>query len=426
MCAVSLSANSLASLPLRSRQTFLASLNDTEAMALLHDWRFWARPEQLPPPGDWLTWLILGGRGWGKTRTGAEWVRALVRKVAMVNMIGATADDARDIMIEGESGILAICPRYERPEYVKSGRKLAWPNGATSLIFTADEPDRLRGKQHMALWADELAAWRYPQSWDQAMFGLRLGDKPQVVVTTTPRPTPLIKRLRDAPTTVVTRGSTYDNRPNLAPSFYTQVVARYEGTRLGRQELNAELLEDNPDALWSRQELDDHRVTKQPDMVRIVVAIDPAATSTGDETGIIVAGKGEDGHLYILDDRSLQGTPKAWASAAIAAYHGWHADRIVAETNNGGEMVEATLRMVDANVPYTAVHASRGKAVRAEPVSALYEQGRAHHLGVFAALEDQLCEWAPGSADSPDRLDALVWAGTALGIGYSSNGGVDV
>lgn len=662
MPAVSFSAASLASLPNAKRTAFLESLSDAEAATLLYDWEFWARPEQAQPPGDWLLWLILAGRGWGKTRTGAETTRRWVQECPLVNLIGATADDARDIMIEGESGILAICPQRERPRYVKSDRKLTWPNGATSLIFTADEPDRLRGKQHMRLWCfvagtlvttpngavpiemlragdrvstrrgarvilaagartaevgtvafsngarltgtaqhpvltlhgptslamlragdevcagerqptatwrrtseagkstsidgsgskptaqsqraiistigmgiaettvsrtsscscqtptmscttlhpqstqppaqyaasplsggssvaghcastantvrlkrngsglaavlsaagrstpgeatsvasvvstwvpagkaivynltvedapeyyangilvhncDEIASWRYPESWDQAMFGLRLGPKPRVIATTTPRPTPLIKRLKAAATTVTTRGSTYDNRANLAASFYTQIVARYEGTRLGRQELNAELLEDNPDALWSRALLDQHRVTKQPELVRIVVAIDPAATTTGDETGIVVAGKGVDGHLYVLDDRSLQGSPKAWASAAIAAYHGWRADRIVAETNNGGEMVEATLRMVDSNIPYTAVHASRGKVVRAEPISALYEQGKAHHLGVFAALEDQLCEWVPGDRDSPDRLDALVWAGTELVI----------
>ena len=390
----------------------LKALTDHEVVTLLYEWELWARPEQIPPAWDWRCWLILAGRGWGKSRTGAEWVRAQVRTSPLVNLIGATADDARDIMIEGESGILAICPEGERPRYLASKRQLAWPNGAKSLIFTADEPERLRGKQHMRLWADELASWRYPEAWDQAMMGLRLGRHPQVVVTTTPRPTKIIQDLAKATTTHVTRGKTYDNAPNLAPEFLSQIISKYEGTRLGRQEIAGEILDDNPGALWNRDNIDAGRVLKAPDLQRIVVAIDPTATAAGDEAGIIVAGVAGE-QFYVLEDASLHGSPLQWASAAITAYHKFKADRIVAETNNGGEMVEQTLRTVDRQIPYTAVHASRGKLTRAEPVAAFYEKGQGHHVGAFPLLEDEMCQWEPG-ADSPNRMDALVWAGTEL------------
>ena len=379
-------------------------------------WGLHARPEQALPGGDWLVWLILAGRGWGKTRTGAETVRQWVRDAPLVNLIGATADDARDIMIEGESGLLSICSPSERPRYVKSARKLEWPNGAQSLVFTADEPDRLRGKQHQKLWADEMASWRYPEAWNQALLGLRLGSRPQAVVTTTPRPTPLVKALLVSPTTVVSRGSTFDNRANLAAGFFEQIVSQYEGTRLGRQEVHAEILDDNPGALWKREELDAHRVSRVPELARVVVAIDPAVSSgpESDETGIVVVGKGADDELYVLDDVSMSGSPMQWASAAIAAFHRHKADRIVGEVNNGGDMIEATLRTVERGIPYRAVHATRGKQLRAEPVAALYEQGRAHHVGFYDSLEDQMCQWEPGARWSPDRLDALVWAATEL------------
>lgn len=360
---------------------------------------------------------MLAGRGFGKTRTGAELVRQWIKRYPLVNLIGATADDARDIMIEGESGILAICPKDERPEYKKSARKLLWPNGAKSLIFTADEPDRLRGKQHMKLWGDEFAAWRYPEAWDQANFGLRLGDNPQAVVTTTPKPTKQVKELARDPLTVITHGTTYDNSANLAPSFLQAIVKKYEGTRLGRQELGAEILEDNPGALWKRDLIDSLRVDAAPSMKRIVVAIDPAATSNqdSDETGMIVAGLGANSQGYVLADISLRGTPDEWAKAAVQAYHDYKADRIIGETNNGGEMVETVIRMVDKNVAYKAVHASRGKITRAEPISALYEQKRCHHVGFFPVLEDQQCDYDPKlSKYSPDRMDALVWAFTEL------------
>lgn len=393
----------------------LESLTEEEAEELLYTWTFWARPAQLPPPGDWRTWLILAGRGFGKTRTGAEWVRKCVKSFNWVNLIGATADDARDIMIEGESGILAICPDSERPIYKKNDRRLDWPNGAKSLIFTADEPDRLRGKQHERLWADELAAWRYAESWDQAMFGLRIGADPRVVVTTTPRPTKIIVDLIADPTTVVTRGSTYDNRANLNPAFFVQIIKKYEGTRLGRQELNAEVLADVEGALWTRGLIDSLRVTKYPELIRVVVAVDPEATNTKDsaETGIIVCGLGADQHGYVLDDVSIKASPDGWGKQAVSVYHKYRADRLVAEINNGGDMVEFVIKTVDRSVAYKSLHASRGKRTRAEPVAALYEQGRAHHVGFFGSLEDQMCNWVPGD-DSPDEMDALVWGFTEL------------
>lgn len=399
------------------RNALIGSLTEREADALYWDWRTWARPDQLPPPGNWRVWLIQAGRGYGKTRSGAEWTRASAKHYPLVNIIGATADDARDIMIEGESGILACCPPHERPEYLPSKRRLEWPNGCRTLIFTADEPERLRGKQHMRLWADEVAAWRHPEAWDQAMLGLRLGSEPRAVATTTPRPTALIRNLIADPSTVVTRGSTYDNRANLAPQFLDQIITRYEGTRLGRQELGGELLLDVPGALWTLAMFDERRPA--PDLKRVVVAIDPAASSNedSDETGIIVAGQGVDGDWYVLADRSGIFAPDVWAKRAIAAYDEFHADRIVAEVNNGGDMVESTLRTVRRRIAYEKVHASRGKAIRAEPIASLYAQGHVWHTQPFTTLEDQLVNWTPDDGDSPDRLDALVWAMTELSDG---------
>jgi phage terminase large subunit-like protein len=377
-----------------------------------YTWDIVARPKQRLPVEPFFVWLILAGRGFGKTRTGAETVRKWVQTNAIVNMIGATVDDARDIMIEGESGILAICPEDERPNYVVSKRRLEWPNGAVSLIFTADEPERLRGKQAMKIWADELAAWRYPDAWSQAMMGLRLGTNPQAVVTTTPRPTKAIKDLMNDPRNVVTTGTTYENKSNLAQGYFDYVIKKYEGTRLGRQELNAELLSDNPGALWKRDMIDASRVIKAPDLERVIVGVDPTASSNGDEAGIITCGVlGDD--YYTLSDDSTHGSPKAWASAAVTAFHKYQANCIVAEKNNGGEMVEAVIKQVDPNVPVSLVWASRGKATRAEPVSTLAEQGRDHHVGSFIELEDELCTWSPG-ASSPNRLDAKVWAITEL------------
>ena len=412
----------LCALPLTERLERMDALPARTTERLRFEWRCLARPEQLPPADPWTYWLVLAGRGFGKTRTGAETVRVWARTHRYANLIGATSDDARDIMVDGEAGILAVCPHDERPNYRKSERKLLWPSGAVSLIFTADEPERLRGKQHDKLRADELAAWRYPDAWDQAKFGLRLGANPQAIVTTTPRPSAVIRGLLVDPACVVTRGTSYDNRANLAPAYYSAILAQYEGTRLGRQELNAELLEDNPGALWQRAAIDATRVRVAPSLRRVVVGVDPSVTNTetSDETGIVVAGLGDDGDFYIAADCSLRGSPDAWARAAVGAWHDHQADRIVAETNNGGDLVESVLRTVNPNVPFTKVTATRGKAIRAEPIAALYEQGRVHHVGLFSKLEDQMADFdpvMPAGRRSPDRMDALVWAMTELATG---------
>lgn len=413
----------LQALPETERQKLLAKLGDEAAYAIRWDWEYWARPEQLLPDGDWSYWLILAGRGFGKTRTGAEVVRIWARSHKFINLIGATSDDAKDIMIEGESGLLSCCPKDERPYYKKHERKLEWPSGAVSLIFTADEPERMRGKQHEKLWGDELGAWRYPEAWDQAKFGLRLGERPQAIVTTTPRPTKIMRELINDPNCHVTRGSTYDNRANLAENFFGEIIKKYEGTRLGRQELNAELLEDTPGALWTQKNIDQYRIPlgDQPPMRRIVVAVDPSLSNdeNADETGIIAAGLGEDGKGYVLADESGRFAPDEWAKRAVSLYHRLDADRIVAEKNQGGQMVENVLRSADRNVPITLVSASRGKVTRAEPISALYEQGRVGHVGRHDVLEDQMVAFTSDfdrktQGYSPDRVDALVWALTEL------------
>jgi phage terminase large subunit-like protein len=321
-------------------------------------------------------------------------------------------------MIEGESGLLSVYPADQRPRYEPSKRRVTFHNGAVAVTYSADKPDLLRGPNHDLAWADELAAWRYADAWDQLMFGLRIGDHPRVVVTTTPRPIPLIRNLvkrTDGSVRVVT-GSTYDNMANLSPDFITEMRRRYENSRLGRQELYAEILDDVDGALWDRDQIDAARVTDIPSLRKIVVAVDPAVTSSEDsnETGIIVAGADTQGHGYVLDDRSLKASPGDWAAAAIAAYHTHRADSIVAEANQGGDMVRHLLATVDSRVPVRLVRASRGKRTRAEPVAALYEQGRCHHVGMLSTLEDQLCSWVPDVSGSPDRLDALVWAFTDL------------
>ena len=329
-------------------------------------------------------------------------------------VVAATAADARDVLVQGPSGFLNVEDQANRPKYLSSQRLLEWPNGSRALLFSAEEPNRLRGPQFHWAVADELAAWKRPETLDMLMFGLRLGRDPRLTAATTPRPTSVIKKLMAQPHTVVTRGTTYENRENLAPAFFEQIIRQYEGTRLGRQELDAEILDDVEGALWRFAMLDELRVVKAPDLVRVVVGVDPKAALAADsETGIVVVGLGTDGHGYVLDDASLNDTPERWARQAAAAYHGRGADRIVVEVNNGGDMATAVLRAVDPAVAIKAVHASRGKTARAEPVAALYERGLVHHVGVFAKLEDQMCTWTQGGA-SPDRLDALVWALTEL------------
>lgn len=422
-----LHASWLASLPEVLRTNLIDTLTPSQAYALLYDWPFWARPTQLPPKGEWRIWLVLAGRGFGKTRTGAELVRSRVatRSARRLALVAPTTADARDVMVEGESGILAVSPRWDRPIYEPSKRRLTWPNGAIATFYSADEPERLRGPQHDAAWCDELASWRYPEAWDMLMFGLRLGKDPRVVVTTTPRPVSLLRKLIDDPTAVVTRGTTYENTANLAPDFLSEIIRRYAGTRLGRQEVEAEILDDVPNALWSRKIIERARARTPPALSRIVVAIDPAVTSgaMADETGIVVAGQDAASHGWILADLSGRYRPIEWAKIAATAYWAHHADRIVAEVNNGGEMVETTLRVIDPNLPVAAVRASRGKIARAEPVAALYEQGRVHHVGAFPDLEDQMCTFvrsgqseraANSASTSFDRVDALVWALTDL------------
>jgi len=385
------------------------------AESMRYDWEgYWARDEQLLPDGDWDTWMIKAGRGAGKTRCGAETVRIWARDFPIINMVASTSSDARDVMVEGDSGILAISPNYERPIYNPSKRKLTWPNGAKALVYSADEPDRLRGPQCYKAWADELAAWRYPDAWDQLSFGLRLGSNPQCIITTTPRPTKIIKDIIADSKTYVTNGSTYDNRENLAASFIRAMERKYEGTRLGKQELFAEILADIEGALWRYSMIENVKVI--PEMNRIVVAVDPATTKTksSDETGIVVCGLGVDGFGYVLEDVTGRYTPNEWGALAIDRYKHWQADRVVCEVNQGGDMVETILRNIDNSIPYKSVWAKRGKKTRAEPIAAFYEQGRIKHYGSHAELETQMTSWDARSDKSPDRVDALVWGFTDL------------
>ena len=413
--------NSIALLPESKRIEAINNLSDDQADELLYDWDYRARPKQLPPDWDWYIWLLLSGRGGGKTRVGAEMVRKWAKEgYSPIALVGETKADVRDTMVEvGDSSILKISPPDFRPNYESSKRRLTWPNGVIGIIYSGDEPEQLRGPQHMKAWVDELAKFKYPgDAWANLMFGLRIGDNPQSVVTTTPKPIKIIKELISDSTTAVTRGHTLENQDNLSPTFLKYILGKYEGTRLGRQELAGEILDDNPDALWQRDQIDALRVRETPKLHRVVVAVDPAVSvsETSSETGIIVAGIawiGETLHGYVLADLTIKGTPDQWANAAVTGFKQNSADRIVGEVNNGGDMVEYTVKTVDSNVPFKKVHASRGKYTRAEPVSALYEQSRVHHVGFFGELEDQLCEWVPGDT-SPDRLDALVWAFTEL------------
>ena len=394
-------------------------------------WETIARPEQRPPPGDWLLWLYMAGRGAGKTRAAAEWTqeRALAQPGCRIALVGRTPADVRDVMIEGDSGILTIA-RDERPVYQPTKRRLTWPNGSMAYTYSAEVPAQLRGPQHHYAWCDEPASWTDARkgdvldtAWNNLMLGLRLGQSPRCVATTTPKPIALIRTVLGRASTVVTRGSTYDNLSNLAPSFREEVLAAYEGTRIGRQELLGELLEDVEGALWALALIDEDRVTSAPDMRRVVVAVDPSGGDgpDSDEQGIIVAGLGVDGELYVLADRSCKLSPNGWASRAVAAFHEFAADRVVAEVNYGGAMVESTIRQVSKTVPIKVITASRGKVQRAEPVAAAYEQHRVHHVGAMAKLEDQLTTWTPADGTSPDRLDALVWAVTELTDNFSAD-----
>ena len=429
-------AQILAELPEDEREKALSELTPQMRAALKYNWDFWARPNQIEPEGNWTTWLILAGRGFGKTRTGAETIRKWVcgdtplsaGRCSRIALVAETAPDARDVMVEGPAGLLDCHPKDFRPTYYPSKRSVEWPNGAQAILFNAVEPDQLRGPQFDAAWCDELAKWRYAeQTWDQLQFGLRLGEHPRQIVTTTPRPIPVIRRLVKDVDTVVTKGRTYDNAANLAPPFLKQVEERYGGTRLGRQELDGEILEDIPGALWSRSLIDDNRIKPDdaPDYERIVVSVDPATSSEegSDENGIVVVGVARDteGYArgYVLEDGSLKGSPEEWARKAVHLYRKYSADLMVAEKNQGGEMVSSVIKAVDRTVNVKLVHASRGKHIRAEPISALYEQGRVSHVGRLDKLEDQMCFFSmdnlrSGAMGSPDRVDALVWGLTEI------------
>lgn len=394
-------------------------------------WPFWARPKQLAPAGGWSYWLLLAGRGFGKTRSVTEWARHKAESMpgSRGAIVSATAADARDIVVEGESGIIAVCPPWNKPIFEPSKRRLTWPNGSIATLYTADQPNRLRGPQHHWGIADELAAWRYPDdAWSNLLMGMRLGELPQIAIATTPRPIPIIRDLLKDAASAIVRGTTYENVGNLAPAFFKQIITKYEGTRLGRQELNADLLDDVPGALWTHDLIDKGRVKVHPELYRIVVAVDPAASSGegSNDTGIVVTGIDGNQHGYVLDDLTMHDTPAKWGEAAVLAYDQYKADRIVAEVNHGGDMVAHVIataaeklyrdgKRKSANIAFTAVRASKGKYTRAEPISALYEQGRVHHVGALAKLEDQMCTWLPGE-DSPDRLDAAVWGLTELMI----------
>lgn len=379
------------------------------------------------PQGDWFTWMLLSGRGFGKTRVGSETViQWAYEGYSPIALVGQTKADVRDTMVElGDSSILKVAPPWFYPEYEPSKRRLTFPNGSICIIYSGDEPDQLRGPQHQKAWVDELAKFKKAQeTWDNLEFGLRLGDNPQVVCTTTPRPIRLIKEIVTDKRTIITKGNTLENKSNLNPRFLSRMIEKYSGTRLGRQELNGDILDDNPNALWKMSWIDEARVTEYPSLDRIVVGVDPAVTSNpkSADTGIIVAGLKKHGppdkitgrpvpHYYVLGDYTLHGTPFQWATEAVSAFRKHAADNIIGEVNNGGDLVKSNVQSIDPNIPFKDVHASRGKAIRAEPVSNLYEQGRVHHIGYFPLLEEEQTDWVPEESDfSPNRIDAEVWA----------------
>jgi len=395
---------------------------EIDARLLRLKWINLARPKQLTPKGDWSIWLILAGRGWGKTLTGAQdmaWF-ALNNPDSRLAIVAPTFADGRDTCIEGESGLLSIMDDKIIANYNRSLGEIVLHNGSRFKTFSADTPERLRGPQHHRVWCDELGSWKYTETWDQMMFGLRLGEHPKVIVTTTPKPIPLIKDLLKRKDTYTTTGSTFENKDNLAEASLSQLKEKYEGTRLGRQELYAEVLEDVEGSLWSRDMIESSMVRyneKLPSFKRVVIAVDPAVTANkrSDETGVVVCAEDFQGKYYILNDLSGKYSPDAWAKKVVEAYESYKADKVIAEVNNGGDLVERVVKTVDRNVNYKSVRATRGKFVRAEPIAALYEQKRVRHLNRFNLLEDQLCSYNPEiTSQSPDRLDALVWGLTEL------------
>ena len=425
------SADYLRSLSKHEQEAFMWRTPKKDLEFLQKDWLFWARENQLPPV-EWgkdgcFIWNLRAGRGYGKTRVGAETFIWAVKYCGYQhpNLAGATSEDVRDLMIEGESGILACAPDDFKPQFIPTLKKLIWPNGVTSHIYYGSEPDKARGPQSDLLWCDELAKWeKAEETFDNLLMGLRLGPDPRCIITSTPRPTKFLMELerrtdsQGRKSCIVTRGHTKDNYANLSDIFISTIISKYENTRLGRQELEGEFLSDNPDALWKRSEIEETKVTQIPQLTYVVVGVDPAVTSneSSADTGIIVVGKGVDGHGYVLGDYTIHDTPKKWAEAVVTAYNKHEANVVVGEVNNGGDLVESNIKNVNSSIPFSAVHASRGKATRAEPVSTLYEQKRIHHFGTFPELEDQMTEWIPGAEKSPDRVDALVWAITKLNI----------
>ena len=394
-----------------------------ELIALAFDWESNGRPDQRAPEGDWTTWLLIGGRGSGKTRAGAEWVRELATgdfPVTPIALVGETMAEARAIMVEGESGLLRVHHPDHRPKFEAGRGAVIWPNGVKAILMPANDPERFRGPQFAAAWCDELAKWpKAEAAWDMLQFGLRVGARPRQLVTTTPRATKLLKRLMADKDAVVRRMPTFTNTDNLSPNFVAAIVSRYRDTVLGRQELDGEMVEEMPGALWNRGQVEAARMAEAPALSRMVVAVDPPVTGkkTSDACGIVVAGRwGE--KAVVLADRTVQGTtPLGWARVAVKAFHEFAADTIIAEVNQDGDLVKTVLAQIDPAVPVREARANRGKWLRAEPVAALYAQGRVKHAGMFAELEDELCAFGPdGRAEghSPDRLDALVWAVTEL------------
>jgi phage terminase large subunit-like protein len=445
-------AERLAYLTPAERADIIKSLDARELMALEHDWHFWARPSQIAPEGNcpcgcegrWLNWLILAGRGWGKTRTGAEWVHENVNNgtYRLLHLVGATASDVRDIMVEGPSGILNTVKPENSVHYSPTKRLLEWGNGARALCFSADEPERFRGVQCEAAWADELAAWRYEESWKQLQLGLRVGKFPRTVITTTPRPTPLVKRLARAanwtydregnkiapPRNHITKGTTYDNIGNLAEAFIQEITQEYEGTRFGRQEIYAEILEDNENALWTRELIELQRREPEPgqilpgDLKKVVIGVDPAMTfgEQSDETGIVVCGIDYGDKAWVIQDASGKYSAEGWARKVVELHAKWDDEYrpesciVVAERNQGGDLVERNIVVEDSLVPVKLIQAKKSKVLRAEPVSTAYERDKVYHVGRFDKLEEQMCNYEAGSDISPDRLDALVYALTEL------------
>lgn len=413
----------LASLPEAERQAKIDALPDAVKAQLRWHWPFWARPNQLAPVGDWRTWLILAGRGFGKTEAGAQWIRQRVEGGARsIALIAETQKDLEEVMV---ARLLKISPPDMMPKVRYKPVRLVWPNGAEALGYNGTEPDQLRGPEFDTAWCDELAKYRYARElWDMLQFTMRSGDDPRVLTTTTPRPIPVLREIMANPSTIITRGSTMDNKDNLAEAFIDAVVSKYAGTRLGRQELDGEILDDVPGALWTRAMLERAVCDNPPEMARVVVAVDPSGTDgddDGDSVGIVVVGRGVDGRGYVLEDLTCKLSPDAWARRACEAYHRWGADRLVAERNFGGAMVKSVIKTADASVAYKEVTASRGKTARAEPVSALYEQGRVSHVRGLTELEDQMTLMTMSGyagEGSPDRVDAAVWGLTETMLGH--------